>query len=203
MAEALQDETAAGIPVFLPERTRVADERWYVLRTRSRQEKVLSGALAGMRINHYLPILRRMRTYGARRVEVSEPMFPGYLFLWGPRDQLYEADRTRRVAGIIEVHDQERLEWELSGIHQALSLRAPLELYPALQVGIRVVIVSGPFLGLQGLVERKPKPDRLVLQVRMLGGAVKLEIDGAAVEPIDAGEGSDRLVTPVSRRIVA
>lgn len=139
-----------------------------------------------MRVTHYLPLVRRQRVYGARKAVVEEPLFAGYVFLFGSADQAYQADRTKRVANIIRVTDQRRLEWELTNIKLALSHNAPLDPYPHLVKGVRVEVRSGPFQGLQGIIEDRAKNSRLILQVDVLGSAVTLEIHGAMVEPVDS-----------------
>lgn len=159
--------------------------QWHVLHTKSRQEKALAADLAAMRIAHYLPLVRQLRYHGNRKVSVEEPLFPGYVFLRGTLDQAYLADRTRRVASIIRVPDQKQLEWELANLHLALTRGAPLAPYPFLQAGVRVEVTSGPFRGLQGVIEERLGNDRLILQVAMLGRGVSLEIDGAMLQVLD------------------
>ena len=157
---------------------------WYVLHTKSRQEKILAGELAARSVEHFLPLVKRPRFYGNRKVTVEEPLFPGYVFLFGDIEQAYAADRTKRVANIIPVTDQHKIEWELRNIRLALSQDAPLDPYPHLTKGVRVEVRSGPFQGLQGVIEEKGKDARLILQVDVLGRAVSLEIHGALLEPL-------------------
>lgn len=157
---------------------------WHVLHTRSRQEKALADDLSARRIPHFLPLVRQVRYYGKRKFFAEMPLFPGYVFLRGELDDAYLADRTKRVAAIIKVADQQRIDWELRNIYLALSTNAPLDPYPHLRKGIRVEVRSGPFRGLQGIIEDRVKHDRLILQVDMLGVAVSLEIHGALVEPV-------------------
>lgn len=157
---------------------------WHVLHTKSRQEKILAGELAAMGIPFYLPIVRRARLYGTRKALVEEPLFPGYLFLLGTLDQAYTADRTKRIANIIRVHDQKRLDWELQNLQVVLASPVALDPYPFLRKGTRVRVRSGPLQGLQGVVDERIN-DRLILQVETLGQAVSLEIDGALLEPLD------------------
>lgn len=158
---------------------------WHVLRTRSRQEKVLAGDLAALGIPHFLPLVRVARQYGSQRVNVEIPLFPGYLFLRGSVDDTYAADRTRRVAQIIPVRDQDHLDWELRNLAAVLSTQAPLDPYPHLQVGVRVEVRTGPMRGVQGLILDRNHRDRLILQVDMLGQAVSLEVDAALLDLID------------------
>ena len=161
------------------------DRCWFVLHTRSRQEKSLAADLGAMGIAHFLPMRGQVRYYGRRKSSVQLPLFPGYLFLHGTHEQAYAADRTGRVASLINVVDQQQLDWELQNIQLALSCQGPLDPYPALQRGVRVEVKSGPFCGLQGLIEGRSRSDRLILQVEILGSARSMEIDGALLECLE------------------
>jgi transcription antitermination factor NusG len=169
---------------------------WHVLHVKSRQEKILSDDLLAMGIAHYLPLMRQVRFHGGRKAVVEMPLFPGYVFLRGTLDEAYRADRTRRVARIIPVANQQRLDWELRNLDMALSHRVALDPYPFLSKGVRVEVRSGPLRGLQGVIgDRRSssgssnstgtRADRLILQVQMLGTATSLEIDGAILDPLD------------------
>jgi transcription antitermination factor NusG len=177
--------TLAAESTLLPRRLECDEARWHVLHVKSRQEKVLAKTLSGMGIDHFLPLARRVRYYGRRKAVVSEPLFPGYLFLWGTLEQAYLADRTGRVARLIGVPDQDRLERELLNIHRALLENADLSPHPKLESGVRVVVTSGPMRGVEGVVESRTRADRLVLQVAMLGNAVSLEIEETLLAPAD------------------
>lgn len=178
------DPNTAGI-ALLPEVTATAINRWYILHTRSRQEKVVALALGSMGVDHYLPLVTRVQFYGKRKVKVKAPLFPGYLFLHGMRDQAFDVDRTGRIAQIIDVPDQAQLAFELKNIQLALKSDTVLDPYPYLHEGIHVEVRSGPFRGIQGLIESRTKCHRLILQVDVLGQASSLEIDGSLLEPIE------------------
>jgi transcription termination/antitermination protein NusG len=176
--EALQNESIEEAPP-LP-----TSGDWFVLHTRSRQEKLVVADLTAQGIGVFLPLLTQVRYYGRRKLMSEKPMFPGYVFLRGAREQTYLADRTKRVANIITVADQQQLDWELRNIHLAITRQAPLDPYPYLQEGVRVEVRAGPFRGLQGIVEKRGQANRLLLQVDMLGRAMSVEIDGSLLEPI-------------------
>lgn len=160
-------------------------DTWFVLRTKSRQEKALASELRNRGIASYLPLLTCTKYYAGRKATVELPVFPGYLFLHGDVDEAYEADRTRRVAQIIKVADQEKLGRELRNINLALCGKAALDPFPYLRAGVRVEVREGPFRGLQGVVEQGGRRDRLILQVDILGRAVSLEIDASLLDVID------------------
>ena len=158
--------------------------KWFVLHTKSRQEKIIAQTLNAMSISHFLPLIKRVCYYGRRKTSVEIPMFPGYLFLRGKSDDAYLADRTNRLAKIIQVLDQDLLNHELFNLHMAIQREAILNPYPLLAKGIWVEVRSGPFAGIQGQIEERTKNNRLILQVDTLGQAASLEIDTALLEPI-------------------
>lgn len=157
---------------------------WFVLHTKSRQEKAMAGDLAARKVAHFLPLVTKVRTSGSRKVKVQEPLFPGYLFLRGSQDDVYNADRTKRVAHIITVPNQQRLIWELRNLAMALQNKTPLDPYPYLKEGVRVEVTSGPLRGLQGIIESRSSIDRLILSVEILGRAVSVELHGALLDVV-------------------
>ncbi len=165
----------------------VTDVRWHVLQTRSRMEKALAESLVAKGIKYFLPLVNVARSYGGRKAQVELPLFPGYLFLRGTLEQVYFADRTKRVARVIPVFDQARLTEELRSIELAIhgaSDTTRFDPFPFLKRGIRVEIISGPMRGVRGIIENRHKRDRLILQVNILGQSTSLEVDSALLVPI-------------------
>jgi transcriptional antiterminator RfaH len=160
------------------------NDRWHVLHTKSWQERALADTLGAMRISHFLPLVRQSRYHGKRKVISDIPLFPGYVFVLGSLDETYEADRTKRVARIIPVADQEQLDGELRNLHLALARDAELVPYPFLKQGMRVEVRAGPFRGLQGVIESRAQAHRLILKVEMLGTAATMQIDAALLDPV-------------------
>jgi transcriptional antiterminator RfaH len=160
-------------------------DRWHVLHTKPRQEKAVARALQAAGVIHYLPVRRVTRYYGRRKRVVEAPLFASYVFLHGPLDATYFATSTKRVATVIEVHDQDRFGREIEQIDKALASGADLRGADYLAVGRRVRITAGPFRGIEGLIEESARPDRLLLQVAALGRATSLEINADLLEPAD------------------
>ena len=161
--------------------------RWHVLQTKSRQEKALAETLLARGVRCFLPLVDVQRMHGSRRATVEFPLFPGYLFLQGSLEDVYTADRTRRVAKVIPVFDQEKLAEELRSVELALEGAGngiAFDPFPYLKRGIRVEVSSGPLRGVRGVIEDRHKRDRLILQVDILGQATSLEVDGALLVPI-------------------
>ena len=163
-----------------------AAARWHVLHTVSRQEKVVSRELAARGVVHYLPTSALAGYHGRgqwrRRVLVDQPIFPGYVFMYGGLHETYAADRAGRLAHVLPVADQDALEQDLLALWQLLRTGEGFDLYPHLRQGVRVVVIEGRLRGLQGLIAERNDAGRLVVQVEVLRQAVVVELDGAAVE---------------------
>jgi transcription antitermination factor NusG len=169
------------------ERGRVVGEalRWRVLHTRSRQEKAVAEALEAAGVEHYLPLVRRVRRYARSKRVVEAPLFPGYVFLHGTREDAFLVAGAGRVANIIDAPDQAALARELRHLRHALEVAGDLDPFPYLKEGRPVRVRSGPFKGVEGLVERYHPARRLVLRIQTLGQAASVEIDPGLLEPLD------------------
>ena len=158
---------------------------WHVLHTRARQEKALTKTLFAAGIEHYLPLVNRVSFRGRQKCIIQGPLFASYLFLHGSVEATYFAIATKRVANAICVTDQRRFVQELKQIRLALDNQAQLCPSRYLEVGRRVRVMSGPFTGIEGLVEDRSKIDRLVLQIAAMGRATSLEIDADLLELVE------------------
>lgn len=158
---------------------------WHAAQTRPRQEKALGEALCAKGIACFVPLVRKVRYYSHRKRTVELPLFPSYTFLHGTSEDVVLALQTDRVARMLRVPDQSQLEHELAQIDKALAGGAVLDPYPYLSVGRRVVVTRGPFQGMEGIVDVRKSPDRLVLVISMLGRATSVEIDTSLLEPVD------------------
>ena len=160
----------------------MGDACWWVLRTKTRQEKVVASNLSSMKILFFFPTIRAERYIGNRKHKIEVPLFPSYLFLHGDRDATFRIDRTKRVAGILSVDDQEQLHRQLGGLHKALQVDARFDPYPYLVHGTWAEVKSGPYKGVQGKVDRESHPTKLILQVDLLRSGLSLELNGAILE---------------------
>jgi len=174
-------------PVIWPEVESICDfsGQWWVVHTRSRNEKALAHDLVNREISYFLPMSWKVRRQSRRTIRSLLPLFGGYLFFCGEDNQRLELLRTDRVANLIEVKDQQRLLAELVQIEQALRAGVPLTPHKYIKTGQQCRVTAGPLLGLQGIVVKTSGSMRLVLQVDMLGQAASVEIDIDMVEVVD------------------
>src|SRR5262249_41042007 len=121
-----------------PKPAQAEGQQWWVLHTKPRQEKSLIRSLCGQEVCCYLPLVER-RLQVRRQVLTSlVPLFPGYVFLLGGRDDRLAAVTTGRVVRSLEVPDQEELWNDLRQIHRLLGCGAPILPEARLTPGTRV-----------------------------------------------------------------
>ncbi len=159
--------------------------RWWVLHTRSRNEKAVAATLTRHQVQHFLPLVHHRRNYGGRVKRVEIPLFPGYVFLCGGLEDRLVALETNRVARVLEVTDQEQLKHDLRHIWLAVQGDEPIDLYPGLRTGCRCRVSSGSLAGLEGVVLRRRGLWRVYVAVGFLGQSAELEIDPAMLEVLD------------------
>ena len=168
-----------------PDPTTPLSGEWIVLHTKARQEKAVARHLEAAGCEYDLPLVRRVTRTRGRKHESDIPLFSGYVFLKGERQQAYDAMATKRVCRIIEVKDQGALELELRQIHDAIDSGLPVEEFDEAIIGTRRRVTSGPLQGTEGVVIEEARRTRLVLHVEILGRGAAVEIDRSLLEPVD------------------
>ena len=89
-------------------------ERWWVLHTRPRAEKVLARHCHKRELPFFLPLYHRKWRSRGRLQSSFLPLFPGYVFLLGGGDVRLAALETNLVAQVIPVNDQRQLHEDLA-----------------------------------------------------------------------------------------
>jgi len=159
--------------------------QWWVLYTRSRQEKAVMRALAARRIPHYLPLVARQSIVGGRRATSLVPVFPSYVFVYGTNDEREASLKTNRICHVLSVLDSLGLCEDLGRVQTMIESGCPLTVESRIVPGQHVRVRKGPLIGIEGMVLRRKQQTRLIVDVRMLQQGVSVEIDDFLLEPID------------------
>ena len=136
---------------------------WYLLRTKPREEWRAKQHLENQNFTTYLPVLVRKNT------QREEPLFPGYIFLGKPSEQvsLHTISSTRGVVNFV------RFGIELAIASESLvsEIQAIEQLYrdvPRFVSGQAVECKAGPFAGLQAIFQAENGQDRCVILLKIL-----------------------------------
>ena len=162
------------------------DHVWTVVHVRTRCEKQVAEFARRFGIMHYLPLRRRVKRYQRRNVETQLPMFRGYLFVRvtdADRDTLLQSLRIVRFFPMT-AEREERLLSDLREVRalELASTTANVVVNPELAPGQPVLISSGPFRGIRGIIMRRKDATRITVNVEMLGQSVSAEVDVGELE---------------------
>jgi transcriptional antiterminator RfaH len=172
--------------LFAEENPDLRDGRqWWVLHTKPRQEKSLARQLLQSQVPFYLPLIERRSLIRGRVMQSQVPLFPGYLFLLGQRDERVTALATNRVVHSLEVWDQRTLWDDLTQVHRLINTGAPITPEERLEPGALVEITRGPLAGLKGRIIRAASGKRFVVQVNFIQRGASVLIDDFNLIAID------------------
>ena len=161
---------------------------WYVLHTKSRFENVVNEGLQKKSLEVFLPKIKVPSKRRDRKLMINVPLFPGYLFVKTillPQAHL-EIVKTVGVVRLVGSKDGpvpvsldtiESLKIMVSSGH-------PVATGSRFQKGDRVMVVAGPFAGVNGLFVRYRGKDRVVVYIEALGQYAQAEVDAEDVEII-------------------
>ncbi len=156
---------------------------WYVAYSKPRLELVAQENLLRQNYQVQLPMVRKV----VRRKVSLEPLFPRYIFFRPstPEQSLSPVRSTTGVASIVRFgmelavlsHDRCEAIMAFAKSQQEGGLESLLQVQ-GIQVGQKVLVQSGAFAGLEGLVSSVAK-DRVLVLMSLLGKEQTLGFDPA------------------------
>ena len=179
------DEFPEGL-LGRPELGRELNRWWWLLYTRSNQEKELMRRLRASGISFYTPLIPRRRCSPKGRIRVSHvPLFTGYVIMYGDVQERQTAMTSNCVSRWLVVPDGAELSLDLRQIQRLVETGVPLTPEAIFRAGMRVRIRSGPMAGLVGTIIRRHDRDHLVVAVNFLQQGASILLDGIQLERID------------------
>lgn len=161
---------------------------WWALYTRHRHEKAVAEMLAAKGFDVFLPLYKSIRHWSDRKMLVTLPLFPCYVFLRGGLHRRLDVVSTPGVHMILFHGERVAIipDAEIHAIRKAVDGPSRIEPHPFLKCGERVRVIRGSLEGVEGILVRKKNVYRLVLSVDMMAQSVAVEIDASDVEPVSA-----------------
>ena len=179
---AMTDQSVSRLRVQPLDASRFAlrsGERWYVAMTVPRKERLAATQLDNQHYRSFLPLQLETRRHARKFTTVLAPVFPRYIFVILD----LERQRWRSVNGTFGVQrlitDGERPLAVAPGIVETLMQSSDQRgalIYKAdeLAIGDEVKLVSGPFAGSLGVLQRLDGAGRVQILLSLLGGPVKV-----------------------------
>ena len=163
----------------------IADAQWWALYTMSRREKDLMRRLRGMKVPFYGPLTpRRTRSSNGRKRVSYNPLFPGYVFLYGDAEHRRLALTTNCISRVLPIADADELVTDLRHVRQLILSDAPLTPESRLLPGARVRVRGGALAGVEGVVVKRRGKDHLLVAVEFLQQGASVALEDCQVEPL-------------------
>jgi transcription antitermination factor NusG len=159
---------------------------WFAVRVNSRSEKSVAAMARYNGVEHFLPLYQSRRRWSDRVKSLQLPLFPGYVFC---RVDLEHRLQLLTIPGVHHIVGAGKIplpinDAEIAALQVAAQSGLPIEPWPFLKAGQRVLIDDGPLAGLEGLLVEVRKNYRILLSVTLLNRSVAVEIDRDWVTPL-------------------
>jgi transcriptional antiterminator NusG len=179
---ASRGSSSAGAAVAIPQ--------WFAIWTHSQCETLVEQGLRRKRFEVFSPRVRVPSRRRDRRIVLSQPLFPGYVFVqFAPsRQACIDVAGTDGVVRMIgERWDQPYpvSDEEVESVRRLVGSGERVTPVPWIRVGDRVRIVAGPLVGLEGFVQAwHAGRATFVVSLDLLQRSVGVEVAADVVERV-------------------
>lgn len=160
---------------------------WYVAQTRPRQEAIAELNLQRQGFTCYLPRLTQPKRVRGRWQDVTEVLFPGYIFIHLDLEQGHIAPlfSTKGIKTLVRfgTHYRPFAQHGIDYLQQQEALRATAttEQTTPFQEGEDVQILEGPLAGLKAVFQCSKARDRVQVLIHILGTEKAVELPADSV----------------------
>jgi transcription antitermination factor NusG len=169
---------------LLDQQDRVTDP-WWLIYTKSRQEKQLMRHLRRLDLPHYAPQIAHRRRSPSGRIRVTyAPLFNNYVFLCGDDEVRYQAVCTGCVQKVTSIQDVTQFVTDMRQIRDLINIGVPLTVESRLEAGQQVRVRSGVFAGYEGTILRREQETRLLVSVHFMEQGVSVKLEDCQLELI-------------------
>ena len=165
-----------------------AEQQWYLVYAKPRQETIAQMNLERQGYSAYLPLVRQPRRHKGRMISVVAPMFPRYLFIqldqhtdnWGPIRSTFGVVSIVRFGQAAATVPDDLIELLRSRDDDSGIQVLPIEQY---RHGAKVRITEGGFAGYEGIFVAHSGRDRVTVLLQVLGRHTRARVDLGTIEP--------------------
>ncbi len=160
--------------------------QWYALYLRSRFEKRVDEALKEKEVDVFLPLIQEVHIWSDRKKKVEEPLFRGYIFVktdFHNKETILQTDGVVKFVGIRE-HPSPIPENQIDWLRRIIGEPTKVKRENYFDIGERVRVISGPLLGVEGIVLRHQTETRVVISLTAIAQSVSIQVPADLLELI-------------------
>lgn len=176
-----------------------ASPAWFAVFTQPKHEKKVVSYLESRDIESFLPTCRLKHVWKNRQTRLLDvPLFPSYLFV---KLEHRQRGNVLGVPGVLSIvgnsHPAGTVpERYIDALREGVAQNRILP-HEQPAIGERVLIVSGPFAGFEGVVAYFRSEFRVVVTIQTIQKSVSVRVSCNEIQPVLRGE--DRAITEYAR----
>ncbi len=163
------------------------DMHWFPLYVRARHEKTVRDELEDRGYEVYLPLVKRRKRWSDRYKTIESPLFSGYLFIRIDRRLKYYVLDIPGVLGFITFMGEMACipDFQIDFIRRMLERPETFEVInKVIKTGHHVRVISGPFIGMKGIVKELKNKSRFYLAIDHIQHTISIEVSEYDLELI-------------------
>lgn len=149
---------------------------WYIIYTFPNLEKKIFNELSRRKIQAYLPLQKVIRQWSDRRKEFEVPMFPNYVFINSTETARFEVLPIAGILRFVSFEGKAAVMSDEEMINIMKFEKVAFEVEPHLIQGDDVMIVAGPFTGMQGKLFSKRGKERVGVRLTSINQSLSIEV---------------------------
>jgi len=160
---------------------------WFPLYVRARHERTIRDELEKRGYEVYLPMIKRRKRWSDRYKMIESPLFSGYLFVRIDRRQKFYVLEIPGILGFITFQGQMAYvpDFQIDFIHRMLERPETIEVInKVIKTGHHVRIISGPFIGMKGIVKELKNKSRFYIAIDHIQHTISIEVSEYDLELI-------------------
>lgn len=164
------------------------EEKWHVIYTRSRHEKILAEQLTEAGFTVYLPLILKETKWSDRKKTVEEPLFKSYVFIKEVSDKALFKDYKSFVT-FVNYNGKPAVVWQReintlrSIIKHGYDVTELMSL-EEIEKGSKVLIMGGPLKGMTGELISVEDKDCFVIHFENIGNSLLVKLPSKILKKI-------------------
>jgi transcription antitermination factor NusG len=154
-------------------------KNWFALYTKPRHEFKALEQLNEIEIETYLPTITVTKQWSDRKKKVTEPLFKSYIFIHSNEMERNNALTREAVIKTIYFNGKPAVvpDLEMENIKKMLESPEKIHVFNGIAKGVIVKIESGPFEGIEGIVNSVSDDENtLSVSIQLLNRTISVSI---------------------------
>ncbi len=156
-------------------------KNWFALYTRPRHEFKALEQLKEIEIETYLPTITVTKQWSDRKKKITEALFKSYIFIYSNEMERNSALTREAVIKTIYFNGKPAVipDREMESIKKMLESPEKIHVFNGIAKGVIVKIDSGPFEGIEGIVNAiSDDENTLSVSIKLLNRTISVSIPG-------------------------